>query len=44
MFQLFFAEKIIYDYASAKTADNAKYLMFPKKPVDARSIPSTISV
>ena len=30
MFQLFFAEKAVYDYASAKTADNAKYLRFHK--------------
>ena len=28
MFQLFFTEKTVYDYASAKTADNAKYLGF----------------
>jgi glutamate-1-semialdehyde 2,1-aminomutase len=30
MFQLFFTEKAVYDYASAKTADNAKYLKFHK--------------
>jgi glutamate-1-semialdehyde 2,1-aminomutase len=30
MFQLFFAEQAVYDYASAKTADNAKYLRFHK--------------
>jgi len=30
MFQLFFAEKAVYDYASVKTADNAKYLSFHK--------------
>jgi glutamate-1-semialdehyde 2,1-aminomutase len=28
MFQLFFTEKAVYDYASVKTADNAKYLRF----------------
>jgi glutamate-1-semialdehyde 2,1-aminomutase len=28
MFQLFFTEQPVYDYASAKTADNAKYLKF----------------
>jgi len=30
MFQLFFSEKAVYDYASAKTADSAKYLKFHK--------------
>jgi glutamate-1-semialdehyde 2,1-aminomutase len=28
MFQLFFTESTVFDYASAKTADNAKYLRF----------------
>jgi len=28
MFQLFFTEKAVYDYASVKTADNTKYLKF----------------
>jgi glutamate-1-semialdehyde 2,1-aminomutase len=30
MFQLFFTDQSVYDYASVKTADNAKYLSFHK--------------
>ena len=34
MFQVFFAEKPVYDYKTAKTADNKKFMMYQRRLLD----------